>query len=179
MVAGNITKKIQILSTPIHGDLLQRHKMSKRIIWDIFLHHKMIQVILMHLTVHTPLIKSHHHLSKPSIHLCKIVQPHLPFLHLKILHQTNYPSTQNFFQNSQSTQTFMNQSLSKLEIMFEKYEKEAQISWNEQENSFKNIEVLVNQMISAREEVKEQNEEAPELTEDPFQKSRELLKRQE
>ncbi|KAL4371694.1 hypothetical protein AHAS_Ahas06G0191400 [Arachis hypogaea] len=47
MMVGNITKKIQILSTPIHGDLLQRHKMSKRIIWDIFLHHKMMQVIIL------------------------------------------------------------------------------------------------------------------------------------
>ncbi|KAL4381209.1 hypothetical protein AHAS_Ahas04G0110600 [Arachis hypogaea] len=47
MVAGNITKKIQILSTPIHGDLLQRHKISKRIIWDISIHHKMMQVIIL------------------------------------------------------------------------------------------------------------------------------------
>ncbi|KAL4315474.1 hypothetical protein AHAS_Ahas15G0188700 [Arachis hypogaea] len=75
----------------------------------------------------------------------------------------NYPSTQNLFQNSQSTQTSMNQSLSELETMLERYEEEAQISWNEQENSFRNMEVLVNQMLSAKEEVEEQNEEAPEL----------------
>nr|XP_025628345.1 putative uncharacterized protein DDB_G0287113 [Arachis hypogaea] len=76
----------------------------------------------------------------------------------------NYPLTQNLFQNSQSTQTFMNQSLSKFETMLERYEEEAQISWNEQENSLKNMEVLVNQMLSAREEVEEQNEEAPKLS---------------
>ncbi|KAL4315789.1 hypothetical protein AHAS_Ahas15G0220200 [Arachis hypogaea] len=46
MVAGNITKKIQILSTPIHGELLQKHKMRKKIIWNISFHHKMIQVII-------------------------------------------------------------------------------------------------------------------------------------
>ncbi|XP_052114095.1 uncharacterized protein LOC127745434 [Arachis duranensis] len=41
------------------------------------------------------------------------------------------------------------------------------------------MEVLVNQMLSAREKVEEQNEETLELVEDPLQKSRELLKRQE
>ncbi|KAL4276537.1 hypothetical protein AHAS_Ahas20G0217100 [Arachis hypogaea] len=46
MVARNITKKIQILSTPIHGELLQKHKMRKKIIWNISFHHKMIQVII-------------------------------------------------------------------------------------------------------------------------------------
>ncbi|KAL4344780.1 hypothetical protein AHAS_Ahas11G0212600 [Arachis hypogaea] len=87
MMARNITNKLQILSTPIHGDMSQNHKMSKRIIWDISHHQKKMQVIiLMHMTVHIPLIKSHHHLSKPLIHLCKFSQPHLPVLHLKILH---------------------------------------------------------------------------------------------
>ncbi|KAL4350451.1 hypothetical protein AHAS_Ahas10G0143300 [Arachis hypogaea] len=47
MVVGNITKKSQILSTPIHGEMLQKHKMRKKIIWDISLHHKMMQVIIL------------------------------------------------------------------------------------------------------------------------------------
>ncbi|KAL4315721.1 hypothetical protein AHAS_Ahas15G0213400 [Arachis hypogaea] len=47
MMAGNITNKLQILSTPIHGDMSQNHKMSKRIIWDTSHHHKMIQVIIL------------------------------------------------------------------------------------------------------------------------------------
>ncbi|KAL4276444.1 hypothetical protein AHAS_Ahas20G0207800 [Arachis hypogaea] len=44
----------------------------------------------------------------------------------------DFVSTQNPCQNSPPTQIFMNQGLSKLETMFEKYEREAQISWNEQ-----------------------------------------------
>ncbi|KAL4397340.1 hypothetical protein AHAS_Ahas01G0182100 [Arachis hypogaea] len=71
----------------------------------------------------------------------------------------NYPLTQNLFQNSQSTQTSMNQTLSRLETMLEKYEREAQRSWNDQENSLKNMEVLLSQMLSAREEVEEQESE--------------------
>ncbi|KAL4306697.1 hypothetical protein AHAS_Ahas16G0204200 [Arachis hypogaea] len=57
----------------------------------------MIQVVVgrtkirEHLTFHTPLIKSHHHLSIPSMHLCKIVQPHLPVPHLKILNHLTMP----------------------------------------------------------------------------------------
>ncbi|KAL4394620.1 hypothetical protein AHAS_Ahas02G0170200 [Arachis hypogaea] len=47
MMVGNITKKIQVLSTPIHGDLLQKHKMSKKIIWDTNHHHKIIHVIIL------------------------------------------------------------------------------------------------------------------------------------
>ncbi|KAL4287404.1 hypothetical protein AHAS_Ahas19G0182800 [Arachis hypogaea] len=39
-----------------------------------------------HPLCHTPSIKSHHHLSKPLIHLCKIAQHHLPVFHLKIFH---------------------------------------------------------------------------------------------
>ncbi|KAL4344376.1 hypothetical protein AHAS_Ahas11G0172200 [Arachis hypogaea] len=92
MVAGNITKKLQILSTPINGDILQNHKMSKRIICDISHHHKMIQVIiLMHSMCHTLVIKSHHHLSKLSTHSCKVVKPHLPVFHLKISHHLTIP----------------------------------------------------------------------------------------
>ncbi|KAL4276247.1 hypothetical protein AHAS_Ahas20G0188100 [Arachis hypogaea] len=92
MVARNITKQLQILSTPINGDVIQNHKMNKRIIWDITYHHEMIHIsILMHPMYHTPLIKSHHHLRKPSTHLCKVVKLHLPIFHLKILHHLTIP----------------------------------------------------------------------------------------
>ncbi|QHO07420.1 uncharacterized protein DS421_14g463540 [Arachis hypogaea] len=73
----------------------------------------------------------------------------------------NYPLTQNLFQNSQSTQTSMNQSLSRLETMLERYEREAQRSWNDQENSLKNMEVPLSQMLSAREEVEKQEQKVP------------------
>ncbi|KAL4344380.1 hypothetical protein AHAS_Ahas11G0172600 [Arachis hypogaea] len=69
MVARNITKKIQILSTPIHGDLLQRHKMSKRIIWDISLHQQMMQVMIIMvagkeiLMLYMIFIQIYHHLT--------------------------------------------------------------------------------------------------------------------
>ncbi|QHO20143.1 uncharacterized protein DS421_11g335300 [Arachis hypogaea] len=55
----------------------------------------------------------------------------------------------------------MNQSLSRLETILERYEREAQRSWNDQENSLKNMEVLVNQLLSVKKEVEEQEEEAP------------------
>ncbi|KAL4344343.1 hypothetical protein AHAS_Ahas11G0168900 [Arachis hypogaea] len=87
------------------GDLFQKHKMSKRIIWDIFLHHKMMQAAILmvagrsktrkHLRAHIPLIKSHLHLNVPSIHLCKTVQPYLPVFHLKILHHLTMPQHKN------------------------------------------------------------------------------------
>ncbi|KAL4293609.1 hypothetical protein AHAS_Ahas18G0145200 [Arachis hypogaea] len=80
----------------------------------------------------------------------------------------DHASTESPYQNSPPTQTSMNQSLSKLETMFEKYEREAQISWNKQENSFKNIEVMVNQMLSAKEKVEEQDEEATASSELPM-----------
>ncbi|KAL4277020.1 hypothetical protein AHAS_Ahas20G0265400 [Arachis hypogaea] len=80
----------------------------------------------------------------------------------------DFGSTQNSCQSSPPTQISMNQGLSKLEIMIEEYEREAQISWNEQENSFKNIEVMVNQMLSAREKVEEKEEEATASSELPM-----------
>ncbi|KAL4391508.1 hypothetical protein AHAS_Ahas03G0252100 [Arachis hypogaea] len=55
----------------------------------------------------------------------------------------------------------MNQSLSRLETMFEKYEREAQRSWKEQENSLKNMKMLLNQMLNEKEEVENQDEEVP------------------
>ncbi|KAL4306444.1 hypothetical protein AHAS_Ahas16G0178900 [Arachis hypogaea] len=77
----------------------------------------------------------------------------------------NHASTESPFQNSPPTQTSMNQSLSKLETMLEKYKEEAQISWNKLENFLKNMEVLVDQMLNAREEVKEQEKKATESSE--------------
>ncbi|KAL4374268.1 hypothetical protein AHAS_Ahas05G0164800 [Arachis hypogaea] len=47
VVAGNITKRSQLLSTPINGDMLQNHKMSKRIMLDTNHHHKMIHIIIL------------------------------------------------------------------------------------------------------------------------------------
>ncbi|KAL4321664.1 hypothetical protein AHAS_Ahas14G0133100 [Arachis hypogaea] len=91
----------------------------------------------------------------------QICPPSLPRFSSENSSSLNFPLTQNLFQNSQSTQTSMNQSLSRLETMLERYEREAQISWNDQENSFKNMEVLINQMLSVKEEVEEQEEEAP------------------
>ncbi|KAL4329701.1 hypothetical protein AHAS_Ahas13G0326400 [Arachis hypogaea] len=80
----------------------------------------------------------------------------------------DHASIESPYQNSPPTQTSMNQSLSKLETMCEKYEREAQISWNEQENSFKDIKVMINQMLSAREKVEEQDEEATASSELPI-----------
>ncbi|KAL4304709.1 hypothetical protein AHAS_Ahas16G0005400 [Arachis hypogaea] len=69
MVVGNITKKLQILGTPIHGAMLQNHKMRKKIIWDISLHHKMMQVMILMvagkgiLVLHMIFIQRYHHLT--------------------------------------------------------------------------------------------------------------------
>ena len=51
----------------------------------------------------------------------------------------------------------MNQSLSKLETMFEKYEREAQIFWKRKENFFTNMEVHVAQLLSATKKVERQD----------------------
>ncbi|QHO01653.1 uncharacterized protein DS421_13g416970 [Arachis hypogaea] len=72
----------------------------------------------------------------------------------------NYPLTQNLFQNSQSSQTSMNQNLSRLETMLERYEREAQRSWKEQENSLTNMEMLLAQLLSAKKKEEGQDEEA-------------------
>ncbi|KAL4321673.1 hypothetical protein AHAS_Ahas14G0134000 [Arachis hypogaea] len=47
MMDRNITKKLHILSTPIHGDMLQNHKLIKQITRDIIQSHKMIYVIFL------------------------------------------------------------------------------------------------------------------------------------
>ncbi|KAL4371574.1 hypothetical protein AHAS_Ahas06G0179400 [Arachis hypogaea] len=72
----------------------------------------------------------------------------------------DHASTESLYQNSPPTQTSMNQSLSKLETMIEKYEREAQIAWNEQENSFKNMEIMLAQVVSATRKEEGPDEEA-------------------
>ncbi|KAL4371216.1 hypothetical protein AHAS_Ahas06G0143600 [Arachis hypogaea] len=72
----------------------------------------------------------------------------------------DYPMTQNLFQNSQSTQTSMNQSLSRLETMLESYEREAQRSWKERKNSLTNMEVMLAQLVSATKKEEGKDEEA-------------------
>ncbi|KAL4374042.1 hypothetical protein AHAS_Ahas05G0142200 [Arachis hypogaea] len=72
----------------------------------------------------------------------------------------DHASTESLFQNSPPTQTSMNHSLSKLETMFEKYEREAHISWNEQENSFKNMEIMLALVVSATRKEEGPDEEA-------------------
>jgi len=45
--------------------------------------------------------------------------------------------------------------------MLERYEEEMKNSWTEQETFFKNMEVRLDQMLSTKDEVEEQEEEAP------------------
>ncbi|QHO01706.1 uncharacterized protein DS421_13g417470 [Arachis hypogaea] len=54
----------------------------------------------------------------------------------------------------------MNQSLSRLETMLERCEREAQRSWKEQENSLTNMKVLLAQLLSAKKKEEGQDEEA-------------------
>ncbi|KAL4381097.1 hypothetical protein AHAS_Ahas04G0099400 [Arachis hypogaea] len=84
-----------------------------------------------------------------------------PSFSIEISSSLDYASTQNSFQNSQHTQTFLNQRLLKLESMLERYEEETRKYWEEQETSFKNMEVLLDQMLSIKEEVEEEDEEDP------------------
>ncbi|KAL4373132.1 hypothetical protein AHAS_Ahas05G0051200 [Arachis hypogaea] len=72
----------------------------------------------------------------------------------------NYPVTQNLFQNSQPTQTSMNQSLSRLETMLESYERKAQRSWKERKNSLTNMEVMLAQLVSGTKKEEGKDEEA-------------------
>ncbi|KAL4287607.1 hypothetical protein AHAS_Ahas19G0203100 [Arachis hypogaea] len=71
------------------------HQYHKRI--HTVMNSTILQVVLgrikirKHLMCHTPLIQSHHHLSKPSTHLCKVVQLHPPIFHLKIFHHLTIP----------------------------------------------------------------------------------------
>ncbi|KAL4394074.1 hypothetical protein AHAS_Ahas02G0115600 [Arachis hypogaea] len=72
----------------------------------------------------------------------------------------DHASTESLYQNSPPTQTSLNQSHSKLETMFEKYEREAQIFWKRKENFFTNMEVHVAQLLSATKKVERQDGEA-------------------
>ncbi|KAL4350531.1 hypothetical protein AHAS_Ahas10G0151300 [Arachis hypogaea] len=73
----------------------------------------------------------------------------------------DHTSTESPFQNSPPTQTSMNHSrLSKLESMFKKYEEETMKVWKEQENSLKNMEVQLAQLVSATKKEEKQEEEA-------------------
>ncbi|KAL4329130.1 hypothetical protein AHAS_Ahas13G0269300 [Arachis hypogaea] len=60
-------------------------------------------------------------------------------------------------ENSQSSQTSLNQRCSTLESVIERYEEEMKKFWEEQQTS--SMEVLLNQVLSAKEEVEEQESE--------------------
>ena len=60
-------------------------------------------------------------------------------------------------ENSQPSQTSLNQNVSALETMIERYEEEMKKSWEEQQTS--SMKVLLNQMLSIKEEVEEQESE--------------------
>ncbi|KAL4371798.1 hypothetical protein AHAS_Ahas06G0201800 [Arachis hypogaea] len=62
-------------------------------------------------------------------------------------------------ENLQLPQIFLNQRLSTLESVIERYEEEMKKSCEEQQTS--SIKVLLNQMLSAKEEVEEHGKEAP------------------
>ncbi|KAL4359126.1 hypothetical protein AHAS_Ahas08G0046200 [Arachis hypogaea] len=72
----------------------------------------------------------------------------------------NYASTQNPSHDSQPTQTSTSQGLSRIESMFKKYEEETKKVWKEQENSLKNMEVQLAQLVSATKKEEKQEEEA-------------------
>ncbi|KAL4374171.1 hypothetical protein AHAS_Ahas05G0155100 [Arachis hypogaea] len=81
MVVGNITKKLQILGTPIHGAMLQNHKMRKKIIWGISLHHKMMQVMILMVAGKGILV----------LHMIFIQRYHLTILQQKAPFKTHHP----------------------------------------------------------------------------------------
>ncbi|KAL4315489.1 hypothetical protein AHAS_Ahas15G0190200 [Arachis hypogaea] len=72
-------------------------------------------------------------------------------------------------ENSQPSQTSLNQNISALESMIERYEEEMKKSWEEQQTS--SMKVLLSQMLSAKEEVEEQEtldeENTPTITQPP------------
>ncbi|KAL4276354.1 hypothetical protein AHAS_Ahas20G0198800 [Arachis hypogaea] len=71
----------------------------------------------------------------------------------------DHASTESPFQNSPPTQTFMNHSrFSKLESMHKRYEEKTTKVWKEQENSLKNMEVMLAQLLYARKEEMEKQE---------------------
>ncbi|KAL4329494.1 hypothetical protein AHAS_Ahas13G0305700 [Arachis hypogaea] len=83
-------------------------------------------------------------------------------IHPKIS-STNHASTESPFQNSPPTQTSMNHSrFSKFESMLKRYEEKTTKVWKEQENSFKNMEAQLAQLVSATKKDEKQEEEATE-----------------
>ncbi|KAL4394567.1 hypothetical protein AHAS_Ahas02G0164900 [Arachis hypogaea] len=75
----------------------------------------------------------------------------------------DHASTESPFQNSPPTQTSMNHSrFSKLESMLKRYEEKTTKVWKEQENSLKNMEVQLAQLVSATKKEEKQEEEATE-----------------
>ncbi|KAL4337400.1 hypothetical protein AHAS_Ahas12G0106400 [Arachis hypogaea] len=79
-------------------------------------------------------------------------------IHPKIL-SLDHASIESPFQNSPPTQTSMNHSrLSKLESMVKRYEEKTTKVWKEQENSLKNMEVQLGQLLNARKEEMEKQE---------------------
>ncbi|KAL4287659.1 hypothetical protein AHAS_Ahas19G0208300 [Arachis hypogaea] len=77
----------------------------------------------------------------------------------------DHASTESPFQNSPPTQTSMNHSrFSKLESMLKRYTEKTMKVWKEQENSLKNMEVQLAQLVSATKKEEKQEEEAIELS---------------
>ncbi|KAL4287428.1 hypothetical protein AHAS_Ahas19G0185200 [Arachis hypogaea] len=74
----------------------------------------------------------------------------------------DFVSTQNPCQNSPPTQTSMNQRLSKLESMLKRIAEEKEKYQKEQENSFKNMEAQLAQLVIATKKEEKQEEEATE-----------------
>ncbi|KAL4276241.1 hypothetical protein AHAS_Ahas20G0187500 [Arachis hypogaea] len=70
----------------------------------------------------------------------------------------DHASTESLCQNSPPTQTSMNQSLSKLESMLKRFAEEEERYHKELENSLKNMEVKVGQLLNARKEKMEKQE---------------------
>ncbi|KAL4306405.1 hypothetical protein AHAS_Ahas16G0175000 [Arachis hypogaea] len=70
----------------------------------------------------------------------------------------DHASTESLCQNSPTTQTSMNQSLSKIESMLKRFAEEEEKYHKELENSLKNMEVMVGQLLNARKEKMEKQE---------------------
>ncbi|QHO49549.1 uncharacterized protein DS421_1g14950 [Arachis hypogaea] len=76
------------------------------------------------------------------------------------------------YENSQPPQIPLNQKLSTLKYVIEGYEEEMKKSWEEQQTS--SMKELLSQMLSAKEEVKEQENKTPIITQQPSLKSKEV-----
>ncbi|KAL4306590.1 hypothetical protein AHAS_Ahas16G0193500 [Arachis hypogaea] len=80
----------------------------------------------------------------------EVFEPENAYLHKPLEMQREH-------ENSQPPQTSLNQRFSTLESVIERYEEEMKKSWEEQQAS--SMKVLLNQMLSAKEEVEEQESE--------------------